>query len=85
MSNLNYSNYIYLTIDPYDISLGRDYGTLQSQLGEDFHVVDDLSPDTIPRAITYLEQNAVNISYQTFNVLPGKNGDYPNFNVNQIQ
>ena len=68
MSNLNYNNYIYLTIDPYDISLGRDYGTLKSQLGEDFHVVDDLSPDTIPRAITYLEQNAVNISHQTFNV-----------------
>ena len=82
MSNLNYSNYLYLFIDPHEVTITTPGPTFNDAIGVDFYVNPEVTPDNpdeLPAATTFLQQKAVDVEYKAFNVLPGFNGDYPNF------
>ncbi len=84
MSDLNYSNYIYLFIDPHDITIGKDPApSITEALGSDFHVPLDFIEGMTQQfnASYFLEDNADQLNFQTIQDLVGTIGDIPDFNT----
>jgi len=84
MASLNYSNYIYLFIDPHNVTIGRKSGaSLSLAIGSDLSIVGN-PLEGIPLqapASLFLEENAEQLDFQTFRDLRGTVGDSPDFNT----